>query len=119
MSNMNPLGDIPTSRTGAGLTSGGMGAAGATRTTSSSERDYAGSRSYESIDTTRHGAVGEGRIREKAAKVKEQAGQVAGQARAKSAQVREQVSEYTGNNPILSLALAFFAGVLLTAITRR
>ena len=98
MSNTNPLGDNPTSRTGAGLTSSGVGA-GTTGGTSGSESEYSGSRSHEGLDTTRSGVPG--RIRGKAAKVK------------------EQVSEYTGNNPILSLALAFFAGVLLTAITRR
>lgn len=117
MSNMNPTGEHPTSRTSAGLTSGGM-AAGTTGGTSS---DYTGSRGHDDLDATSHGAggTGEGRIRDKATRVREQVGQAAHQAREKGAQLRQQVGEYAGNNPILSLALAFIAGVLLTAITRR
>jgi ElaB/YqjD/DUF883 family membrane-anchored ribosome-binding protein len=78
------------------------------------------SRAHEGLDTLAERAnVAERRVRDKAAKVGEQATHAAGRARETGAQVKQTVSEYTGENPMMSLAIAFFAGVLLAAIARR
>ena len=110
MSNQNPLGDTPNARCGA--TIGGLGAGSTT--------DQLTSRAHEGLDTLADRAnLAERRVREKAAKVGEQVDQAAGRAREKGAQVKQTVSAYTGENPMTSLAIAFFAGVLLAAIARR
>jgi ElaB/YqjD/DUF883 family membrane-anchored ribosome-binding protein len=110
MSNSNPLGDTPHARgTAAGS---GLGAGSTT--------DQLTSRAHEGLDTLADRAnVAERRVRDKAARVGEQASQAADRARQKSVQVRQTVSEYTGENPMMALAMAFFAGVLLAAIARR
>jgi ElaB/YqjD/DUF883 family membrane-anchored ribosome-binding protein len=112
MSNQNPLGDNPNAR--AGATAGGLG------TGTGSTTDTLTARAHEGLDTLAERAnSAERRVRDKATRVSEQVGQAAGRARQKSAQVRQTVSEYTGENPMMSLAIAFFAGVLLAAIARR
>lgn len=79
------------------------------------------SRGHEGLDPLGGEASGSGArpLRDKAARVTEKLGSAADRAREKGTQVREQVGEYTGNNPMTSLALAFVAGVLLTALLRR
>ena len=94
MSNQNPLGDTPHARGGA--TAGSLGAGSTT--------DQLTSRAHEGLDTLADRAnLAERRVRDKAAKVGEQVGQAAGRARAKSAQVKQTVSEYTGENPMMSI----------------
>jgi ElaB/YqjD/DUF883 family membrane-anchored ribosome-binding protein len=112
MSNQHPLGDHPNARVG--TTAGGFGTGAGTTT------DSLASRAHEGLDTLSERAnVAERQMRDKAAQVGEQVGQAAGRARAKGAQMKQVVSEYTGENPMLSLAIAFFAGVLLAAVARR
>jgi len=110
MSNQNPLGDNPNARGSA--TAGGLGAGSTTDTLTS--------RAHEGLDTLSERAnVAERRVREKATKVSEQVGQAADRAREKGSQVKQTVREYTGQNPMMSLAIAFFAGIVLAAIARR
>jgi ElaB/YqjD/DUF883 family membrane-anchored ribosome-binding protein len=112
MSNQNPLGDNPSLR---GTQAGALGTGAGGSTT-----DSLTSRAHEGLDTLSERAnVAERRVRDKAAKVSEQVGQAAGRAREKSARMKQSVSEYTGENPIMALAIAFIAGVALMAITRR
>jgi ElaB/YqjD/DUF883 family membrane-anchored ribosome-binding protein len=101
MSTPNPLGDNSTlagSRTAENLTA----------------------RAHEGIDQLAAGAsAAERKMREKASRMGEQFGTAAERARERSMQMKQQVSDYTGSNPMTSLALAFVAGVLLTVLMRR
>jgi ElaB/YqjD/DUF883 family membrane-anchored ribosome-binding protein len=58
-------------------------------------------------------------LRRRAARVRERLGDATGRARERGAQVKETVTEYTGNHPFTSIALAFVAGMVLVAIARR
>jgi ElaB/YqjD/DUF883 family membrane-anchored ribosome-binding protein len=117
MSNQNPLGDKPNARGGA---AGGLGTGLRAGTSTGSATDQLTSRAHEGLDTLAERAnVAERRMRDKASQVSEQMGQTAGRAREKGAQVKQSVSTYTGENPMLALAIAFAAGMMLAAIARR
>ena len=79
------------------------------------------SRSHEGLDPLGGETTGSGarQLRDKAPRVTEKIGSAADRAREKGTQVRELVGEYSGNNPMTSVALAFVAGVLLTVLMRR
>lgn len=89
--------------------------------TGSRNAEGSASRTHETLDPLTGEPSGGGArpLRDKAARVTEKLGSAADRAREKSTQVRQQVGEYTGNNPMTSLALAFVAGVLLTVLMRR